>query len=621
MIFSDSIRITLKRSVFLGILLLASVGSLLHWTQRLDLKLLDLQFSVLRALAPPVPAPDVVIVGIDEETLQQFPEPLALWHGHLARFLHAMVLAGPAAVGVDVLLPERSYDAFMPGVDQTMLRAIIAARRALPVVFAITVDSEGKPSSILPSFAAAAGAAGLGYALFPVDGDGVVRRFSERLVGDDRVTPTLTGQMLRRLNAQTRNGYIDFTQGEPFDYIPLQRVLAWEASGDSAKLKGVLAGKPVLLGFVLPFTDRQLAPAPLMAAEADSSNVPGVALHAQTLRNVLGHGLIVPVPAAVSVLLGAAAAALWFVSLRAAYSLLLWIALAAALLAASTWLVRLGWLLPAVTPILAAALALGARSGYSMLQRGLELEYLKRESRAAREIQENMVPRGQLLPGRAEIDCAGLMHPANDVGGDFLDAFFIDERRLFFAVGDVSGKGFPAALFMARTIQALRDHAPRSGSLPDLLALVNRGLCENNNSCMFVTLFCAVLDISNGELAYACCGHPPPLFADGKPGFTWLAAPEAPALGMVEDQTFEASRARLGPGGTIVIYTDGVTEGTSATGAMFEEERLLNVANLHRDTPALELNEAIATAVDAFAAGVPQFDDLTLLALRYRGSL
>ena len=603
----------------MGVLLLAAAGSLLGWTQRLDLKLLDLQFGVLRAVAPRLPAPEVVIVGIDEETLRQFPEPLALWHGHLARFLHAMVLAGPSAVGVDVLLPERSYDAFMPGVDQTLLRAIIQARRALPVVFAISVDSAGRPSGILPSFAAAAGEAGLGYALFPVDGDGVVRRFTEQLVDGESVTPTLTGQMLRRLNARSGGGYIDFTQGEPFDYIPLQRVLAWESSQDLAALKRAFAGKPVMLGFIVPFTDRQLAPAPLMAAEPDSANVPGVALHAQTLRNALGGGLIAQVPAAVSLLLCAAAAALWFVSLRAAYALLLWFALAAALLAASTWLLRLGWLLPVITPLIAAAMALGARSSHAMLRRGLELEYLKRESRAAREIQENMVPRGQLLPGRAEVDCAGLMHPANDVGGDFLDAFFIDERRLFFAVGDVSGKGFPAALFMARAIQALRDHATHGGSLPDLLASVNRGLCENNNSCMFVTLFCAVLDTSDGDLVYACCGHPPPLFADGKAGFTWLASPEAPALGMVEDQAFEAGRTRLDPGGIIVIYTDGVTEGTSAAGDMFEEERLLNVANLHREAPALALNEAIANAVDAFAAGVPQFDDLTLLALRYRG--
>ena len=573
----------LRRSLFAGILLLAAADSLLGWTQRLDLKLLDLQFGVLRAVAPRLPAPEVVIVGVDEETLRQFPEPLALWHGHLARFLHAMVLAGPSAVGVDVLLPERSYDAFMPGVDQTLLRAIIQARRALPVVFAITVDASGKPSGILPSFAAAAGEAGLGYALFPVDGDGVVRRFTEQLVDGESVTPTLTGQMLRRLNARSGGGYIDFTQGEPFGYIPLQRVLAWESSQDLAALKRAFAGKPVMLGFIVPFTDRQLAPAPLMAAEPDSANVPGVALHAQTLRNALGGGLIAQVPAAVSLLLCAAAAALWFVSLRAAYALLLWFALAAALLAASTWLLRLGWLLPAVTPLIAAAMALGARSSHAMLRRGLELEYLKRESRAAREIQENMVPRGQLLPGRAEVDCAGLMHPANDVGGDFLDAFFIDERRLFFAVGDVSGKGFPAALFMARAIQALRDHATHGGSLPDLLASVNRGLCENNNSCMFVTLFCAVLDTSDGDLVYACCGHPPPLFADGKAGFTWLASPEAPALGMVEDQAFEAGRTRLDPGGTIVIYTDGVTEGTSAAGDMFEEERLLNVANVHRE--------------------------------------
>ncbi|HEV8573483.1 MAG TPA: PP2C family protein-serine/threonine phosphatase, partial [Dehalococcoidia bacterium] len=137
---------------------------------------------------------------------------------------------------------------------------------------------------------------------------------------------------------------------------------------------------------------------------------------------------------------------------------------------------------------------------------------------------------------------------------------------------------------------------------------------------MFVTLFCAVLDTGNGDLAYACCGHPPPLIAAGDAEFIWLAAPEALALGIMEDHVFETGRARLGPGGTIVIYTDGVTEGHSVGGGMFEEERLLEVANRHRAASVQELNEAIASAVDAFASGMPQFDDLTLLALRYQRS-
>jgi sigma-B regulation protein RsbU (phosphoserine phosphatase) len=169
-------------------------------------------------------------------------------------------------------------------------------------------------------------------------------------------------------------------------------------------------------------------------------------------------------------------------------------------------------------------------------------------------------------------------------------------------------------------MQALRDHALLGVSLPSALSSVNRGLCTHNDSCMFVTLFCAVLDTANGDLVYACCGHPPPLIAAGKAEFTWLAAPEALALGIVEDHAFETGSARLGQDATIVIYTDGVTEGTSAAGSLFGEERLLDVANRHRARPAQELNEAIASAVDAFAAGVPQFDDLTLLSLRYRGS-
>jgi CHASE2 domain-containing sensor protein len=605
----------MKRYLFIAILLLATAASFFNWTQRLDLKLLDLQFRALRAAVEPTPAPEVVIIGIDEETVEQFPEPFALWHKHLAQFLHAMVLAKPAAVGVDIFLPERSFNAFVPGIDQILLRAVIQARRAFPLVFAVTIDSAGK-RGIFPPFAAAAGKDGLGYGLALVDGDGVVRRFQDPFEEGESKTATLAGQMLRGMKAQPKSGYIDFAQGELFAYVPLQRVLAWEAAQDAAALERAFAGKPVVLGIILPFEDRKLVPAPLMAGDADLFNVPGVALHAQVLRNTLGRGLIAEVPAYLKVLLGVAAAALWFVSLRAMYSVVIWIAIAAALLAASALLLRMGWLLPVVTPIIIAAVALGARSGYELVMRGLELEFLKRDSQAAREIQENMVPRGQLLPGRAEFDCAALVHPAKAVGGDFLDAFFIDDTHLFMAVGDVSGKGFPAALFMARTIPLLRYHALRGGSLPELLAEVNRGLCENNNACMFATLFCAVLDTANGDLVYACCGHPPPLIADGNAAFTLLPTQDAPALGMVEDVAFETGHARLDAGGTIIIYTDGVTEGTSARNELFEEERLLAAANRHRDAPALALNEAIAAAVDAFAKGVPQFDDLTLLTLR-----
>ena len=168
-----------RNAIFAVILSCAVLLGVTEATSLYDLKFLDFQFKLLRAKFPRAVLRDVVVVGIDEETLKRFPEPITLWHAHLGRFLGAMALARPAAVGLDIILPDRSYDGVMPGLDKQLLKGMLDARRSFPLVLGQTVDPSGSPRAIQPLFLKMAGNAG--YALFPVDRDGVVRRFDERL--------------------------------------------------------------------------------------------------------------------------------------------------------------------------------------------------------------------------------------------------------------------------------------------------------------------------------------------------------------------------------------------------------------------------------------------------------
>lgn len=332
----------------------------------LDLKLLDVQFRLLRAQFPRA-APEVAVIGIDEATVAQFYEPVSLWHPHLAKFLQAMARAKPAALGIDLVLPDRSFDRIAPGYDKVLLKGIIEARREFPLVLALTIDPDGKPRTIHRPFLTAAGEGGTGYALLPVDADGVVRRFDERLADGGTAVPTLVGQMARRLGITPTTGFIDYARGAAFEYVPLHRVLEWADSGGQAELERAFKGKPVLLGVMLPLTDRQTLPVALAAWEPDARDTPGVLLHAQALRSLLGGGSIQRVSPAIVALMSITAALLWMVSARPLISLLLFLVTAAAVLLLSTWLLSTGWFLPVAAPIGVALVAVGARNAYETI--------------------------------------------------------------------------------------------------------------------------------------------------------------------------------------------------------------------------------------------------------------
>ncbi len=341
----------------LAVLALTGAMQLVGLSDHLDLGLLDRQFALLRRIATRPVARDVVIVGIDSQTVSRLPEPMALWHAHLGAFLKAASAGQASVIGLDVILPDRSYDFLIPGRDRRLLKELLALRGRVPVVLGRTVDAEGRARPIYAPFVSLAGRDSTGFALVRPDPDGVVRRFDPDLVSGRDETATLVGRLARHLNVEARAGIIDYTLGAPFRYLPLIQVLQWVERGDQQALKDAFAGRPVLLGTVLPLEDRLRVPTPLAGWEPGQYAVPGVLIHGQTLRSLMGPGLIRAVPTRWVATGTVLAALLWFTATapgRAVAALGLVSVLA---LAVSTWLLHLGWWLPVSTMLGAAIFA------------------------------------------------------------------------------------------------------------------------------------------------------------------------------------------------------------------------------------------------------------------------
>lgn len=244
---------------------------------------------------------------------------------------------------------------------------------------------------------------------------------------------------------------------------------------------------------------------------------------------------------------------------------------------------------------------------------------LTRDLSMAAEIQLNMLPRiFPLYPDRTEFDIYATMVPARAVGGDFYDAFMIDRERLFFIVGDVSGKGVAAALFMARAMTLFRVEASRNLPPHRILEMVNEQLAANNERCMFVTVICGLLDVGTGAVTYSNAGHCPPLIGSSD-GFRYIEIPEGAAVGLIEGCAYASAEIRLLPGEIFFLYTDGVTEAVDAADREFSEPRLIEDLSRIGTHAARHVVTQLCASVTAFTRGAPQSDDITVLAVRYLG--
>lgn len=251
-----------------------------------------------------------------------------------------------------------------------------------------------------------------------------------------------------------------------------------------------------------------------------------------------------------------------------------------------------------------------------------EKERIEADLRIARDIQAGVLPRSfPAFPDREDFDIFALMEPAREVGGDFYDFFLINENKLCFIIGDVSGKGIPAALFMMVT-QILLKTLAMSGLPPDeALFKANNMIASENEQGMFVTILCAMLDTETGEVEIANAGHNPPLIHRGNgEGFEFMPLPEGIVLGPIEGARFSSLKVTLEPGDLIFFYTDGVTEAMNPRSEFFSEERLRTTLSSLRGAETAELVSGVRDAVKGYAGEAPQSDDITMLALQYKGT-
>lgn len=255
-------------------------------------------------------------------------------------------------------------------------------------------------------------------------------------------------------------------------------------------------------------------------------------------------------------------------------------------------------------------------------------ERINTELAVAKEIQRKMLPSsGYLAKIDKQVAVEAMMRSAKEVGGDLYDCFFLEDRnakgergnvrkKLFFIIGDVSGKGVPAALFMSITSKLFRSAAHGSSLPNELVETVNAELSTNNDACMFVTIFCGVLDLDTGELIYCSAGHNPPMVISSRSGVTPLKAPPGIAVGAMEAVQYQNGSYRLGVGETLFMYTDGVTEARNVRSMLYTEQRLIEMLGRQPDfEPGRVLQETIKD-IDLFAEGAEQADDIAMLAIR-----
>jgi len=248
---------------------------------------------------------------------------------------------------------------------------------------------------------------------------------------------------------------------------------------------------------------------------------------------------------------------------------------------------------------------------------------IESELKIARNIQMGILPKDfPAFPDRVDFDIHASTVPAREVGGDFYDFFLIDKDHLCFVIGDASGKGIPAAIFMAYTKTLIKAKASAFTNLGTgaLLEQVNDELSRGNDADMFITVFCAILNTATGELVYSNGGHNPPLVMRGTSGeVSYLEGPGELVVGIMGGSRYSTRALLLEPDDGMLLYTDGVTEAMNDAGDIFSPDRLKEVVLSCKDKTAPEITGSVTKAVNDFCLNAPQYDDITMMVVRYKG--
>ena len=372
--------------------------------------------------------------------------------------------------------------------------------------------------------------------------------------------------------------------------------------------------------------------------------MPGSEIHAQLIENLLDGTLLMrPAWATVAesgLLLAVGTLLLWIVPRwRPWRSALLLLALSAgAVLAGAAVFLSQRWLIDTASPGLGVLLLFVVLLLMSLTESARQRRTLERtvqaqrenaarvagELEAAQRIQRGSLPRADLLQHEQRADLHAVLVPAREVGGDLYDYFMLDERRLFVLIGDVSGKGLPASIFMAVSkalYKAAMLRAP-SADIGTIMAHANAELSRDNAEQLFVTAFACILDLDAGTLTYCNAGHDNPyLLRKGQP-WRRISDGDGPPLCAVDDFDYRSATLALAPGDVLCVMTDGVTDAQDAAGAQYGSARLQQLlAGPASSAPmtAHAVVEAIERDVMQFSAGEPAADDLTVLALHWTG--
>ena len=249
-----------------------------------------------------------------------------------------------------------------------------------------------------------------------------------------------------------------------------------------------------------------------------------------------------------------------------------------------------------------------------------ERERIGTELKVATNIQAGMLPRTfPAFPERHEFDLYASMDPAKEVGGDFYDFFLVDDDHLALVMADVSGKGVPAALFMAIAKALIKSRAKMGGTPSAILADVNNQLCEENQSGMFVTVWLAILEISTGRGMAANAGHEHPVLRRAGSSYELVEYRHSPVVAFLKGVSFREHEFRLSPGDRLVVYTDGVAEAQNQVPELYGTDRMLEALQAAGNASPEETLKALKRSIVEFENGAEQFDDITMLCLDYFG--
>lgn len=650
-------------------------------------------FDTYQEIAPrPRNSAPAIIVDIDEASLQQYgqwPWPRSL----LARLVTRIASMQPAAIGLDLLMPEPdgaspcTAAGYIPAItpdlvtklcelpsNDALFAAALKEARAVLSVAGIDRASPvklrsppvlaigGDPKPLLRSFAGALTsvaplheAAG-GHAIVSADTErGILRWVPLAARIGETVMPSLPLEMLRLASgnpgftirssagAIAGIGVGDLlvpTQGDGRLWVHFGRMQADRYVSAAKLLDGHVSAEMLRERLVLvAVSGLGLVDFPMTAL---GERVPGVEVHAQVLESIFdGTTLLRPrwsawAESAALAGLGLALV-LGVMRLNSMWAVLVILVASATLLAAGLLLfARAQVLVDTATPALLFVLLAGGMFTYELMREQVERRTLESSLRlqreaaartagevaAARRIQLGMVPDAHAaFAAEPRIDIAARMEPAREVGGDLYDCFMLDDDRLFFLVGDVSGKGIPASLFMATSKTLCKSIALRGGmDVGELMRQANREIARDNSELLFVTVFAGILDLRSGALTYANAGHERPFVVAPGRAAVCLDHEGGPPLGIADGIDYPAARHRLAPDEYLCVLTDGVTEATDAAGKFFGKERVLEVLTTVRaDDTAATMLDALIGRVDSFAAGTERSDDVTALVLRWRG--